>query len=235
VSVLTSARRPRIVLCLALASLAAALAGASQVRHLLVPKRFVAVEPGFLYRSGQISPRLVRRVLEEHAIHRVVWLVAYDPARESHRAEREATRALGIEPIHLPLRGNGTGKISRYADAIEEIARARRAREAVLVHCAAGARRSAGVVAMYGLLVEGWSPERAYRELDRFGERPVAESPLLPYLNDHMGELAALLVERGVLERAPARLPLLRPPVRASLGARLARAAFGEDAAIGGL
>jgi hypothetical protein len=93
----------------------------------------------------------------------------------------------------------------------------------VLVHCAAGSRRSAAVVAMYQLLVEGRSPEDTYRELDRFGKRPVAESPLLPYLNDHMGELAELLVERGVIERVPDPLPLLQPPSRPSLLDRLAR------------
>jgi hypothetical protein len=82
---------------------------------------------------------------------------------------------------------------------------------------------------MYRLLVEGVSPEAAYRELDRFGSSPVAESPLLPYLNERMGELAALLVERGVIAAPPRPLPLLRPPPRATLPLRLVRLA-GIDA-----
>jgi protein tyrosine/serine phosphatase len=212
---------------LALAVLAGLLAaaGGGALRHQLRPKRLVAVEPGFLYRSGQISPRLVRGVLEELGIGKVVWMLHYDSRRASHRAEQRAIDALGIEVAHFPMRGDGTGKIERYADAIAEVAEARRAGVPVLVHCAAGSRRSAAVVAMYRLLVEGESVEAAYRELDRFGSRRVAESPLLPYLNDHMGELAALLVERAVIASAPRPLPLLRPPPRTSLSRRLARLA----------
>ena len=215
----------------ALAVLAFGLVAAGAVdalEHEIRPKRLVAVEPGLLYRSGQISPRLVRGVLEELGIGKVVWMLHYDPSRASHRAEKRAIDALGIELAHFPMRGNGTGKIARYADAIAEVAEARRDGVPVLVHCAAGARRSAAVVAMYRLLVEGASPEAAYRELDRFGSRPVAESPLLPYLNEHMGELAELLVERGVIDAVPQPLPLLRPPAREPFALRLARLAGAE-------
>jgi len=221
---------PRRIAGIALCGLALALgaaAGVDAFGHELRPKRLVAVEPGFLYRSGQISPRLVRGVLEELGIGKVVWMLHYDASRASHRAERGAIRALGIELRNFPMRGDGTGKLERYADAIAEVAEARREGVPVLVHCAAGSRRSAAVVAMYRLLVEGASPEAAYRELDRFG-RSVADSPLLPYLNERMGELAALLVERGVIAAPPRPLPLLRPPTRAPLGLRLARLAGAE-------
>jgi protein tyrosine phosphatase (PTP) superfamily phosphohydrolase (DUF442 family) len=150
-------------------------------------------------------------------------MLHYDPARSSHRAEKGAIEELGIELHHFPMRGNGTGKVSRLADAIAQVAEAQRSGKTVLVHCAAGSRRSAAVVSMYQLLVEGRPVEDAYRELDRFGKRPVADSALLPYLNENMAELAELLVERGVIERVPDPLPLLRPPARDSLGSRLAR------------
>jgi protein tyrosine phosphatase (PTP) superfamily phosphohydrolase (DUF442 family) len=217
---------PRRIAGIALCGLALGLvaaAGVDALEHELRPKRLVAVEPGFLYRSGQISPRLVHGVLEELGIGKVVWMLHYDSSRASHRAERRAIRALGIELRNFPMRGDGTGKLERYADAIAEVAEARRGGVPVLVHCAAGSRRSAAVVAMYRLLVEGVSPEAAYRELDRFGSRPVAESPLLPYLNERMGELAALLVERGVIAEPSRPLPLLRPPPHAPVGLRLAR------------
>jgi protein tyrosine phosphatase (PTP) superfamily phosphohydrolase (DUF442 family) len=189
------------------------------------PKRLVEIEPGALYRSGQISPRLIRGVLEDLRIRRVVWMLHYDDTRPSHRAEREAIDALRIERLHFPMRGNGTGKVTRLADAIAAVHDARRAGEAVLVHCAAGARRSAAVVSMYQLLVEGRPVDEVYRELDRYGTRPIAESALLPFLNSNMRELAEELVERGVIERVPERLPLLRPPAQSGLRARLALAA----------
>lgn len=216
---------PTPILRLALAAVALALTAAVGVDVLdeeIRPKRFLEADPG-LFRSGQISPRLIRGVLEEHRIGKVVWMLHYDPTRRSHRAEKQAIEALGIERHHFPLRGDGTGKIQRYADAIAEVAAAKRSGVPVLVHCAAGSRRSAAVVAMYQLLVEGRSAEASYRELDRYGQRSVGESPLLPYLNDHMAELAELLVERGVIAAVPDPLPLLRPPPQASLRTRLAR------------
>jgi protein tyrosine phosphatase (PTP) superfamily phosphohydrolase (DUF442 family) len=199
-----------------------AVVGVDALGDEVLPKRLVEVSPG-LYRSGQISPRLVHGVLERLEIGKVVWMVHYDGARETHRAEREAIEELGIERHHFPMRGDGTGKLSRYADAIAEVADARREGVSVLVHCAAGARRSAAVVAMYQLLVERRDAALVYDELDRFGKRPVAESPLLPYLNENMAELADLLVERGVIESAPDPLPLLQPPPDDSLSTRIGR------------
>jgi protein tyrosine phosphatase (PTP) superfamily phosphohydrolase (DUF442 family) len=199
-----------------------AVVGVDALGDEVLPKRLVEVSPG-LYRSGQISARLVHGVLERLEIGKVVWMVHYDGARETHRAEREAIEELGIERHHFPMRGDGTGKLSRYADAIAEVADARREGVSVLVHCAAGARRSAAVVAMYQLLVERRDAALVYRELDRFGKRPVAESPLLPYLNENMAELADLLVERGVIESAPDPLPLLQPPPDDSLSTRIGR------------
>jgi protein tyrosine phosphatase (PTP) superfamily phosphohydrolase (DUF442 family) len=149
-------------------------------------------------------------------------MLHYDPERESHRAEKEAVEALGIERLHFPMRGDGTGKLSRLADAIAAVHEARRAGETVLVHCSAGSRRSAAVVSMYQLLVEGRPVDDVYRELDRYGARPVAQSPLLPYLNSNLRELAEQLVERGVIERVPDPLPLLRPPPPDGLRGRLA-------------
>jgi protein tyrosine phosphatase (PTP) superfamily phosphohydrolase (DUF442 family) len=221
---------PRLALA-ALALATTAAAGVDALDDQLRPKNLVAVEPGRLYRSGQISPRLIRPVLEELRIGKVVWMLHYDASRPSHRAEREAIEALGIERVNLPLRGNGTGDIGRYADAVAEVAQAQRAGVPVLVHCAAGSRRSAAVIAMYQLLVQRRSPEQAFRELDRIGKRPVAESPLLAYLNEHMGELARLLAARGVIERAPFPLPLLRPPPPGGPSARLARLVRGAPRA----
>src|SRR4029453_4412282 len=208
---------------LRLALIAAFLAlavGAVLLRNLrmigfhLHPKRFVAVEPGLLFRSGELSPRLVHDVLERNRIRKGVWMLYYDERKSSHRAEKAAIEALGIERVNLSLHGDGTGKVGRYVDALAEVAESVCAGDAVLVQCASGSRRSGGVIALFLLLVEGRSPGEAYRELDRFGSHPVAETPLLAYLNLNMGEIARRLAARGVIERAPSPLPLLRPPPR---------------------
>jgi hypothetical protein len=210
------------LLVAALALMLTIVVGVDALGDEVMPKRLVEVSPG-LYRSGQISPRLVHGVLEDLEIGKVVWMTHFDDSRDAHRAERDAIDELGIERHHFPMKGDGTGKLSRYADAIAEVAESRRAGVAVLVHCAAGARRSAAVISMYQLLVEGRDAASVYRELDRFGKRPVAESPILVYLNENMGRLAEQLVERGVIARVPHPLPLLQPPPDESLSARLAR------------
>lgn len=194
--------------------------GVGLVQDRLAPKRFFAVEPGFLYRSGSIAPGVVREILEEHRIRRIVWMLHYDASQPRHRAQQEAIEALGITRVNLSLRGDGTGKAGRYVEAIAQIVEARRAGEAVLVQCAGGARRSGAVVALYELLVEGRTPEQAYRELARFGS-PVVETPLLEYLNLHMGQIAAGLAARGAIAAVPSPLPLLRPPYDAGPWERL--------------
>ena len=45
-----------------------------RLRDRVFPRRFVPVEPGGLYRSGQIASGLVEDVLAEHAIGTIVWL-----------------------------------------------------------------------------------------------------------------------------------------------------------------
>ncbi len=181
-------------------------------RYELIAKNFAVVEPNFLYRSGQLSARLVQRTLQKNDIQLVVALLDYDKRKAEHRAQRQAVAALGIEQINLHLRGNGTGDIRHYAEAIAAIARAKREQKHVLVHCAAGARRTGGVIATYLALVENMPSETAYRELDRYGGHSVAESALLPYLNANMETLAQLLVEKGVIPRVPDPLPQFQPP-----------------------
>lgn len=193
---------------------ALAIGGAYRVwnrtlRDQLFPKRFVEVETGSLYRSGQIAPRLVRDVLREHSIGLVVWLSDYDQRKPYHRAEKQAIDELGIERLNLHFRGNGTGEVDHYVEALEAISRAEEEGVPVLVHCAAGIRRTGAVMALYQLLVEGKPPEVAYQELVRFGENGLGESSLVPFLNRNMAAIAAGLVRRGVIESAPDPLPVL--------------------------
>lgn len=198
-------------LVLGIAGVAVVAAGAAawvELRYELLPKRWVEVEPSTLYRSGQLSKRLVRDTLARHDIRVVVDLSADTPGTvEDARAETRAVEALGIEYHLFPLRGDGTGDVRSYAQAIATIERARREGKPVLVHCAAGARRTGGVVAAWQALVRGAPAETAYRELDRYGSTPVAETPLVDWLDAHMAELAALLVELDVIERVPDPLP----------------------------
>jgi protein tyrosine phosphatase len=80
----------------------------------------------------------------------------------------------------------------------------------VLVHCAAGAYRTGGVVAAYRMLVQGGSPADAWAEMKRY-DWDDSEPQLPDYLNSNMAELAAQLVQLGVIDEVPDPLPVLQP------------------------
>jgi len=181
------------------------------IHQRFVPKQFGVVEPGRIYRSGQISAPIIRETLARYDIQTVVSLQDYDVNESKHRAEREATEALGIRELHFPLRGDGSGEIRSYASALAEMARADRDGAAVLVHCAAGTERTGAAVAFYRILVQGRPAAEAYRELQDGGWDPSDNPNLVVYMNEHMDELARLLVEADVIDRVPDPLPVMGP------------------------
>ncbi|MEE8459704.1 MAG: dual specificity protein phosphatase family protein [Phycisphaerales bacterium] len=174
----------------------------------LIPKRFGVVVPGSIYRSGQLSPTLIRKTLARHEIDLVVHLGVHDPLNKAHVAEQAAVESLGIERRLFPLQGDGTGDIDNYAQAIAAIVEARDAGQRVLVHCAAGSYRTGGVIASYRMLLEGMPPDEAWAEMEQYSWN--SDIPILPeYLNSHMAQLTEKLVQLGVIERVPEPLPVL--------------------------
>ena len=180
------------------------------LRDALFPKNFGVVEPGRLYRSGQISHWQIRRVLTENHIALIVAMSAHGGHPADLAAEQRAVADLGIRRDVFPLGGDGTGQVREYVGAIAAVADAERAHQPVLVHCIAGAQRTGGVIACYELLVEHRPTAEVYAELRRFGHDPHDNPHLLDYLNGHMGEIAAGLVADGTIDRVPSPLPVLR-------------------------
>ncbi len=184
------------------------------VEDRVVPKRWAAVERGSLYRSGQLSPSLVKRTLKRHKVRDteiavIVNLTHDEPQDEEQQAETKAADELGIRLTRFPLDGDGTGDVRNYAGAIAEIIRARSRGEPVLVHCQAGVQRTGGVIACYRLLVEQRPASFVMKELRENRWDPTDNPALVPYINDHLGELAAMLLDAGVISEIPSPLPVL--------------------------
>lgn len=175
----------------------------------VIPKRFGVVRDGTVYRSGQLSASLVKRTLAKYNICVIVDLTADQPGDVDQEAEKQAATELGVEIVKLPLRGNGTGEVNKYALAIATIVRAEERGMPVLVHCAAGSQRTGGVIAAYRLLVREEEPSVVLAELMRYGHDPEDNAALLPYLNSQMSELALLLKQMGVIDNMPSPLPQL--------------------------
>jgi protein tyrosine/serine phosphatase len=174
-----------------------------------IPRRFGVVEQGLIYRSGQLSSALVKKVLARHNIRVIVDLTTDDPNNHDQQAEKLAAAQLDIKLIKLPLKGNGTGDVNNYARAITAIADAEKNKLPVLVHCAAGTQRTGGVIAAYLLLVQKKDPDFVINELKRYGWKPNSNPELLKYLNNNMAELARLLKQTGVIDEIPSTVPVL--------------------------
>jgi protein tyrosine/serine phosphatase len=186
-------------------------------KRLFQPRNWGVVEEGWLYRSGQIHARLIEDVLRDHRIDVVIDLSRDDPRIPSVQAEEQAVRRLGIRKLDLAgLNGSGVGRIDAYSEALEEIVRARDAGERVLVHCSAGSQRTGGAIALYRMLFEGWSGDRAYREYLSYRNRPPERDKLARFLNENMEGVVARLVRSGALESPPETLPVFGPAVAAA-------------------
>ncbi|MCA9016007.1 MAG: dual specificity protein phosphatase family protein [Planctomycetaceae bacterium] len=175
----------------------------------LVAKRWGVVEPGKIYRSGQVSSYLIEPMLRENKIEKVIALNGSDLNKPYLKTEVETARKLKIDHQVLHLIGDGTGDVEDYAEAVAEIMRCEKAGKPVLVHCAAGAQRTGGVVAAYRMLVQKKSPEEAYRELLQYDWKPKKDQALIDYLNQNLATLSRLLEQKVDWYEPPATIPVI--------------------------
>jgi tyrosine-protein phosphatase SIW14 len=196
-----------VILCLAVTVAAGAWAWRSVLKDRIIPKRFGVVEQGLIYRSGQLSATLVRKVLAEYNIKTIVILTGKPSDRPDQQAEKQAADEMNIKILRFSLNGNGTGDINEYARAIFAIADAQKHKQPVLIHCAAGAQRTGGIIAMYRLLVQKKDPRWVEDEMEYYGCAIDYKPTLYAFLNNNMAELAMQLKQSGVIEKIPSPLP----------------------------
>lgn len=193
------------------------------VQHWFVPKRFGEVVAGRVYRSGQLTPWVLSSVIADHRIRAIIDLNGTRQQSSLQLEEERIARELGVRHYRFPLRGNGTGELRNYAEAVRVLSECERRGVPVLVHCTAGVQRTGGVVALYRMFVQRQPAEVAYAELKTYGWRPERDATLMLFLNAHMAELAELLVKNGTIDRIPDHLPRLDEPLTASLSPAASR------------
>lgn len=178
-------------------------------RYEYYPKRWGVVVPGEIYRSGQLTPPMLDKMLKKHGINTVIDMQLNDIHDVNQQAEVQYAAEHGLTHHRFGLAGDGTGDVNSYVGALATILECQKAGEPVLVHCAAGSQRTGGVVAFYRLLIEKADPKDVWAELETYDWNATEDWELLNYINKHLPEIAQKLVDRGLLDRVPSPMPRL--------------------------
>lgn len=123
------------------------------------PENFSRVDDG-VFRSGQPDGAEFALLVKNFGLKSVLTL------RLNHDDEDEA-RGLPLKLYRIPMRA---GKITR-AQMVEALVVLRDAPKPLLVHCWHGSDRTGFIVALYRMVFQGWSREKAIAEFKeaRFG------------------------------------------------------------------
>ena len=143
-------------------------------------KRLRVVEPGKLYRSGMMTGVGLRRTLKALKIKTVINLMEESPEAElpatffdrSKVSEKEICEEMGvnfrfmqvelINPRYLPEKRPKT--METFIEIMNNPDN-----YPVLIHCRAGLHRTGVLTAMYRMEFDGWSKEKAWKEMKAHG------------------------------------------------------------------
>ncbi|MCE9566941.1 MAG: tyrosine-protein phosphatase [Planctomycetes bacterium] len=170
-------RRRAFLLLLVLSSVAAIplLGGVYRGHHL---RNFHVVEPGVLYRSGQLTPTGLDWVLRKYRIKTVVTLrTVRDPGRPYLDAwEEEVCAGYGAKHIRILPRvwSPDTTGVAPADKVVQEFLAVvgDTANQPILVHCFAGVHRTGAMCAAFRMDLQGWPAERAIEEMRDCGFQP---------------------------------------------------------------
>lgn len=154
------------------------------------------VKAGVMYRSGQLSPRVLERVIYEYNIGTVVNLrgsTAVHPGKSVDQEEHLCFKNF-TQFVAIPLGSSEHRKPVSPGDAYELIDQAVQQfldvlndpvnyPRPILVHCLAGVHRTGVMIALYRMEHEGWSKEQALAEMQEYGYTDTTQyDPLLEYI-----------------------------------------------------
>lgn len=135
------------------------------------------VEDGVLYRSGQLTPTGMDRVLRDYNIKTVVTLrTSRTAARPPDSWEEDVCAARGLNHVRIVPRVWGADESGEIPaeQAVQEFLAVMDKKEnhPVLVHCFAGIHRTGTMCAIFRMEYHGWSSERAMSEMQLYGFAP---------------------------------------------------------------
>lgn len=145
---------------------------AYRMKHL---RNFGVVEDGVLYRSGQLNPAGLQRVLSDYRIKTVVTLrhsrdprLPHDDAWEEDVCAPRGVRHVRILPRVWSKDENGKYPIEdglkEFLDVMDDPAN-----HPVLVHCMAGIHRTGQMTAFFRMERHRWTADEAMAEMEAYG------------------------------------------------------------------
>lgn len=201
---------------MALAIAAALGAWKRLIRPNLFPKNFGVVEAGQVYRSGELTPEAMRKVVTQNGVRTVLDLGAHKDDPVSDCREQRTCDALGVTRYRMSLEGDSTGNPNYYVQALRLMSDP--SKRPILVHCNAGAERTGCAVILYRHFVQGRAIEEVYPEAFEYRHSDERNPKLRQTLNDWAEKIGEAYA-RGGLISGPGVDPLPEPaPVSPSGG-----------------
>ncbi len=173
-----------------IAIVAGVIYGIKKTRYQFIARNFGVVEQNQIYRSGRLSPRMLRKVIAENNIKTILDLGAYQLDSVGDIKEQAISDELGVTRIRFELSGDGTGNPNYYVQALRMMQDEKT--YPLLVHCAAGAQRASGAVLLFRHIVQGVDIAEAYPETFNFKHKPD-QWQLLAYIAQYNDEIAQSL------------------------------------------
>jgi tyrosine-protein phosphatase SIW14 len=170
------------------------------------------VREGVLYRSGQLSPYGLQRLLHDYGIRTVISLrFADNPGeRPPDWEEEEYCRKRGLNYHRIQPRrwwaSDGSvpaeAGVRRFLDILDDPKN-----HPVLIHCFAGAHRTGSYCAIFRMEYDGWSNADAIAEMKRLGyDNLDDEWDVISYLEQYRPRQARTPLPAGEETAEPPRL-----------------------------
>lgn len=202
------ARTAWVLLSIVLAVALGAVVWRKAIKPYVIPKNFGVVVPGQIYRSGELTSAMLKKVVEENGIRTIVDLGAYAEGSADDRREQRTADSLNIVRYRLPLNGDATGNPNYYVQTLKLMTDP--TKRPLLVHCNAGSERTSCAVMLYRHLVEEKPFAEVFHEATEHRHDPGRNPRLLLVIAD-WGEKIGQAFKAGAQVPGVDPVPELRP------------------------
>ena len=136
-------------------------------------RNFRVVKKGVLYRSGQMTPVGLKKIVDEYHIKSIVSLRdSYSSEAPPDVQEEAFAREYGVKYLRLsPKKWESDNGEPPVMENVRQYFKLMKNPDnyPVLVHCFAGIHRTGSYCALYRMELEKWSKEKAISELKQLG------------------------------------------------------------------